>query len=154
MNIHPRPVFCRISSVDGVAGGWEIDDSVAFARELKARGIDAIDCSSGGVVGSAVARAVPRGLGYQVPFAERIRRDAGIATIAVGLILTGAQAEAVLANGQADLVAIAREALADPYWVRHAARALGADGFADWPHQYGWWLERREATLRRIRGGN
>jgi 2,4-dienoyl-CoA reductase-like NADH-dependent reductase (Old Yellow Enzyme family) len=151
-----KPVFLRISSIDGIDGGWDLDDSVAFARELAARGIDAVDCSSGGVVGSAVARAVPRGLGYQVPFAERIRRDAGIATIAVGLILTGPQAEEVLRNGQADLIAIAREALADPYWPRHAARALGADaaGFADWPHQYGWWLDKREATLRRMRGEN
>jgi 2,4-dienoyl-CoA reductase-like NADH-dependent reductase (Old Yellow Enzyme family) len=149
-----KPMFCRISSVDGIAGGWELDDSVAFARELKARGIDAVDCSSGGVVGSATARAVPRGLGFQVPFAERIRRDAGIATIAVGLILTGEQAEEVLRNGQADLIAVAREALTDPYWPRHAARALGAEGFADWPHQYGWWLDKREATLRRMRGGN
>jgi 2,4-dienoyl-CoA reductase-like NADH-dependent reductase (Old Yellow Enzyme family) len=147
-----KPVFCRISAIDGIAGGWELDDSVAFATELKARGIDAIDCSSGGVVGSAVARVVPRGLGFQVPFAARIRRDAGIATIAVGLILTGEQAEAVLQNHEADLIAVAREALADPYWPRHAARALGVEGFADWPHQYGWWLDRREATLRRMRG--
>ena len=147
-----KPVFVRISAVDGIDGGWELDDSVAFARELKARGIDAIDCSSGGIIGSAVARTVPRGLGFQVPYAERIRRDAAIATIAVGLILTGEQAEAVLQNGQADLVAVAREALADPYWPRHAARALGVAGFADWPHQYGWWLDKRDATLRRIRG--
>jgi len=147
-----RPVFCRISSVDGIDGGWDLDDSVALARELNSRGIDAVDCSSGGVVGSAVARAVPRGLGYQVPFAARIRREAAIATIAVGLILTGPQAEQILQNGDADLVAIAREALYDPYWPRHAAQALGAEGFADWPHQYGWWLDKRDATLRRLRG--
>src|SRR5262249_31381809 len=150
-----KPVFCRISSVDGVDGGWALDDSIAFARELKARGIDAVDCSSGGLVGSATARAVPRGLGFLVPFAERIRKEAEIATIAVGLIVSGHQAEEVLQNGQADLIAIAREALADPYWPRHAARALGADagGYADWPHQYGWWLDRREAALRKMRGG-
>jgi 2,4-dienoyl-CoA reductase-like NADH-dependent reductase (Old Yellow Enzyme family) len=147
-----KPVFCRISSVDGIAGGWELDDSVAFARELKTRGIDAVDFSSGGVVGSATARAVPRGLGFQVPFAARIRQEAGIATIAVGLILTGSQAEPILQNRQADLIAVAREALYDPYWPRHAARALGADGggFAGWPHQYGWWLDKREGTLRRL----
>jgi 2,4-dienoyl-CoA reductase-like NADH-dependent reductase (Old Yellow Enzyme family) len=149
-----KPVFCRISSVDGVDGGWDLDDSVAFATELKVRGIDAVDCSSGGVVGSATARAAPRGLGFQVPFAERIRREAEIATIAVGLILSGQQAEEVLRNGQADLIAVAREALADPYWPRHTARALGADagGYADWPPQYGWWLDKREATLKRMRG--
>jgi 2,4-dienoyl-CoA reductase-like NADH-dependent reductase (Old Yellow Enzyme family) len=149
-----KPVFARISAVDGMDGGWDIADSVAFAKELKARGIDAIDCSSGGVVGSATARAVPRGLGFQVPFAERIRREADIATIAVGLIVGGAQSEAILQNGQADLVAVAREALYDPYWPRHAARELGADGgaYAAWPQQYGWWLDKREPTLRRLRG--
>jgi len=106
------------------------------------------------VVGSATARAVPRGLGFQVPFAERIRKEADIATIAVGLILSGPQAEQILQNGQADLIAVAREALVDPYWPRHAARELGADGgaFAGWPQPYGWWLDKREATLRRMRG--
>lgn len=150
-----KPVFCRISSVDGIDGGWDLDDSVAFARELEARGIDAVDCSSGGVVGSAVARAAPRGLGFQVPFAARIRREAEIATIAVGLIVSGPQAEQILQDGAADLVAVAREALYDPYWPHHAARALGADasGYAGWPQQYGWWLDKREATLRRLRGG-
>jgi 2,4-dienoyl-CoA reductase-like NADH-dependent reductase (Old Yellow Enzyme family) len=149
-----KPVFVRISAVDGLDGGWDLDDSVAFAKELKARGIDAIDCSSGGVVGSATTRAAPRGLGFQVPFAERIRSEAGIATIAVGLILNGPQAEEILHNGQADLIAVAREALYDPGWPHHAARELGADdgGFAAWPQQYGWWLDKREATLRRLRG--
>src|SRR5215510_2268479 len=149
-----KPVFCRVSAVDGIEGGWDLDDSVAFARELKRRGVDAVDCSSGGVVGSATARAVPRGLGFQVPFAAHIRREAQIATIAVGLILTGSQGDDVLRRGEADLIAVAREALFDPYWPRHAARALGADagGFADWPQPYGWWLDKREATLRRLVG--
>ena len=148
-----KPVFVRISSVDGMEGGWELEDSVALAKELKARGIDAIDCSSGGVVGSATARAVPRGLGFQVPFAERIRREADIAAVAVGLILTGPQAERILQDGQADLIAIARQALYDPYWPRHAARELGADngGHANWPHQYGWWLDKREPVLQRLK---
>jgi 2,4-dienoyl-CoA reductase-like NADH-dependent reductase (Old Yellow Enzyme family) len=148
-----KPVFVRISSVDGVEGGWSIEDSVALAKELKLRGIDAVDCSSGGVVGSATARAVPRGLGFQVPFAETIRKEAAIATVAVGLILTGKQAEQILQNGQADLIAVAREALYDPYWPRHAARELGADSgnYAIWPYQYGWWLDKREPHLRRIR---
>jgi len=107
------------------------------------------------VVGSATARAVPRGLGFQVPFAGRIRREAEIATIAVGLILTGSQAEPILRNGEADLIAVAREALYDPYWPHHAAHALGleARGYAEWPHQYGWWLDKREGTLRRLIGG-
>ncbi len=140
-----KPVFVRISSVDGMEGGWDLADSVAFARELRVRGVDAVDCSSGGVVGSATTRAVPRGFGFQVPFAETIRREAGIATIAVGLIVSGPQAEDILKNGQADLIAVAREALYDPYWPRHAARALGADAgaYAAWPRQYGWWLDKR-----------
>ena len=149
-----KPVFVRISSVDGMEGGWSLEDSVAFAKELKARGIDAVDCSSGGVVGSATARAVPRGFGFQVPFAETIRREAGIATVAVGLIVDGPQAEQILQDGKADLIAVAREALYDPYWPRHAARALGADNgsYANWPHQYGWWLDKREPHIRRLRG--
>jgi 2,4-dienoyl-CoA reductase-like NADH-dependent reductase (Old Yellow Enzyme family) len=147
-----KPVFVRISAVDDLAGGWELADSIAFAAELKARGVDAVDCSSGGVVGSATTRAAPRGFGFQVPFAEAIRREASIATIAVGLIMDGPQAEQIIQRGEADLVAVAREALYDPYWPRHAARALGVDGFAAWPHQYGWWLDKREPILRRLRG--
>lgn len=148
-----KPVFARISSVDGMEGGWDLDDSVAFAKELKARGIDAVDCSSGGLIGSATTRAAPRGFGFQVPFAEKVRTEAGIATIAVGLIVTGPQAEQVLQNDQADLIAVAREALYDPYWPHHAARELGADGgaYAAWPQQYGWWLDRREPIIRKLK---
>jgi 2,4-dienoyl-CoA reductase-like NADH-dependent reductase (Old Yellow Enzyme family) len=147
-----KPVLVRISSVDGMEGGWTLEDSIVFAKELKARGIDAIDCSSGGVVGSATVRAVPRGLGFQVPFAEAIRKEAGIATVAVGLILTGTQAEQILQNGQADLIAVARQALYDPHWAYHAARELNADGggYDAWPKQHGWWLDKREAMLRKL----
>ncbi len=146
-----KPLFYRISSTDSVEeGGWQLEDSVAFAHELKARGIDVVDCSSGGIGGSATALRIPREPGFQVPFAEAIRRDADIATMAVGLILTPKQAEAILEAGQADLIAIAREALYDPFWPRHAAYALDADpGFEDWPDQYGWWLARREKGLVR-----
>lgn len=148
-----KPVFARISSVDGMEGGWDLDDSVAFAKELKARGIDAVDCSSGGLIGSATTRAAPRGFGFQVPFAEKVRKEAGIATIAVGLIVNGPQAEQVLQNGQADLIAVAREALYDPYWPHHAARELGADGgaYPAWPQQYGWWLDKREPIIRKLK---
>jgi 2,4-dienoyl-CoA reductase-like NADH-dependent reductase (Old Yellow Enzyme family) len=154
-----KPLFVRISSVDGVEGGLELADSIAFAREAKARGVDVIDCSSGGLMGSATAARIPRGYGFQVPFADAIRRDAEIATMAVGLILHPQQAEDVLASGAADLVAIGREALFNPNWPLHAELALretrgeiGDGTFAAWPKQYGWWLERREPGLRRLEG--
>jgi len=150
-----RPLSVRISSVDGVDGGLTLEDQIAFAREAKARGVDLIDCSSGGLLGSATAARIPRGYGFQVTYAEEIRRTAEVATIAVGLILHPQQAEDVLAGGQADLVAIGREALFDPNWPLHAELALGGGGgevFASWPKQYGWWLERREPGLRRLEG--
>ncbi len=139
-----RPLFFRVSSVDGVEGGWTLDDTVSLARELKARGVDVIDCSSGGIGGSATAARVKRQPGFQVPFAERVRRDGGIKTQAVGLITHPVQAEEIMAAGQADLIALGREVLYDPYWPHHAAQMLGADPqFADMPKQYGWWLVRR-----------
>ena len=150
-----KPLFFRISSVDGVAGpGWKIEDSIELARALKARGVDVIDCSSGGISGPVTSAMVPREPGFQVPFAAAVRRAAGIATQAVGLILDAAQAEAVLQTGAADLVAVAREALADPFWPHHAARALGVDAeFDAWPKQYGWWLRRRAKLLAAIGRG-
>jgi 2,4-dienoyl-CoA reductase-like NADH-dependent reductase (Old Yellow Enzyme family) len=137
------PLFFRVSSTDDM--GWTLEDTVALSRELKARGVDVIDCSSGGMTSrSPTASGVFRGLGYQVPYAARVRRDADIPTMAVGLIVGPAQAERILADGDADIIAIGREALLDPYWAHHAAQALGADpGFERWPKQYGWWLDRR-----------
>ena len=116
------PLFVRISSTDWVDGGWTIDDSVALARDLKGRGVDLIDCSSGG---NAAHAAIPLAPGYQVPFAERVRRDAGMATGAVGLITEPRQAEEILESGRADLIVVARQLLRDPYWPIHAAQALG-----------------------------
>src|SRR5882757_3513914 len=150
-----RPLSVRISSVDAIDGGLQLDDQIAFAREAKARGVDLIDCSSGGLLGSATAARIPRGYSFQVPYADEIRRSAKVATIAVGLILHPQQAEDVLANGHADLVAVGREALFDPNWPLHAELALGSGSgevFASWPKQYGWWLERREPGLRRLEG--
>jgi 2,4-dienoyl-CoA reductase-like NADH-dependent reductase (Old Yellow Enzyme family) len=148
-----KPLFVRVSSIDDVEGGWTIEDSVAFAGELKRLGVDVVDCSSGGILGSATAATrvlVPRVPGFQLPFSERIRRDAGVKTMAVGLILTPQQAEEALAAGRADLIAVGREALWDPNWPLHAAQALGVDPeFGQWPVQYGWWLTRREALLRK-----
>jgi len=147
-----KPLFVRISSVDGFDGGWSIEDSVILAKALKTAGVDIIDCSSGGnTAAGATASTGYRGPGFQVPYAGQIRQEAGIATMAVGLILDGPQAEAILQNGQADLIAIAREAINDPFWPRHQARAMGVDlDFADWPEQYGWWLDRRARGLHQL----
>jgi 2,4-dienoyl-CoA reductase-like NADH-dependent reductase (Old Yellow Enzyme family) len=150
-----KPLFVRISSVDDVEGGWSIDDSVVYAGELKKLGVDVIDCSSGGIQGSATAATkplTPRGPGFQLPFAAAVKARAGVRTMAVGLILNGPQAEGALKANQADIIAVGREALFDPHWALHAARALGADPeFALWPEQYGWWLTRRQPLLDRTR---
>ncbi|GHF35883.1 NADH:flavin oxidoreductase/NADH oxidase [Seohaeicola zhoushanensis] len=147
-----KPLFVRISSVDGFEGGWEIGDSVELAKDLKALGVDVIDCSSGGNQGaSKVSAGAPLPAGYQLPYAQAIRQGAGIATQGVGLILDGPQAEAALQAGQADLIAIGRQALFDPFWPRHQAYDMGVNAFADWPEQYGWWLNRRERSIQAIR---
>ena len=143
-----KPLFVRVSSVDGIDGGWTLDDTVALARELKARGVDVLDCSSGGLMGSATAARVKRSPGFQVPFAERVRKEAGITTMAVGLILDPHQAEQVLQSGQADLIAVGRQALYNPNWALHAEVALGVEGeYGSWPVQYGWWLDKRQHIL-------
>ncbi len=148
-----KPLFFRCSSVDDAEGGTQIEDTIALARELKARGVDVIDCSSGGILGAATAAArstLSRGPGFQIPFAERLRRDSGLKSMAVGLILTARQAEDALQAGRADLIAIGREALYNPNWPVHAAIELGCDpDLAMWPHQYGWWLTRRETVLNK-----
>ncbi len=126
------PLFVRISATDWVEGGWGIGDSVELARRLKALGVDVIDCSSGG---TALQAQIPLRAGYQVPFADRIRREAGVATAAVGLITSPEQANEVIRSGAADLVLLAREFLRDPYFPLHAAQALGAK--LDPPVPYG-----------------
>jgi 2,4-dienoyl-CoA reductase-like NADH-dependent reductase (Old Yellow Enzyme family) len=140
------PLFFRTSAVDGDANGWQLDDTVVLAQELKARGVDVIDCSSGGISGPATAGG-RRQPGFQVPYATRVRQETGLATMAVGLITHAQQAEAILTEGHADLVAIGREALVDPAWPLHAADTLGFDTtFKTWHEQYGWWLAGRLAT--------
>jgi len=149
-----KPLFARLSVVDGSVGGWGEEDSAQLARELAALGVDVVDCSSGGLTEETRALPVPRGLGFQVPFAERIRREAGVRTQAVGMIVDPQQAEAIVAQGRADLVAIGREALFDPYWPHHAAQALGADPhFERWPERHGIWLRKRAPGLARARAG-
>jgi 2,4-dienoyl-CoA reductase-like NADH-dependent reductase (Old Yellow Enzyme family) len=125
------PLFVRISATDWTEGGWTVADSVRLAGVLKTLGVDLIDCSTGGNVPTAT---IPVGPGYQVPFAEQIRREAGIMTGAVGLITTAAEAESVVAGGQADLVLLAREFLREPYFPLMAAQELGVD--VPWPVQY------------------
>ncbi len=125
------PLFVRISVTDWVEGGWNPDESVRLCVALKEAGVDLVDCSSGGLAAQAQIPVAP---GYQVPFAERIRRETGAATAAVGLITEPEQAEAIVAEGRADAVMLARALLRDPYWPLHAARTLGAD--AAWPSQY------------------
>jgi NADPH2 dehydrogenase len=127
-----KPLLVRISATDWVAGGLTPDDQVVFARELKARGVDLVDCSSGGIVPVGPPNAGP---GYQLPFADKIRRDAEILTAAVGLITTPELADEIIRNGRADLVVLGRELLRHPYWPLDAARVLGHD-IDYWPRQY------------------
>jgi len=128
------PLAVRLSCTDWVEGGWDIEQTIELARRLKAEGVDLIDCSSGGMVPHA---RIPAGAGYQVPFAERIRREAGIATAAVGAITDPAQADEIIRNGRADVVLLAREFLREPYWPMQAARALGRKDSLTTPVQYG-----------------
>ncbi len=118
------PLFVRISATDWQDGGWDIGEAVKLSSLLHARGGDLVECSSGALVPDAV---IPAAAGYQVPFAERIRREAGVMTGAVGLITEAEQADAIICTGQADLILLARELLRDPYWPLHAAGKLGAD---------------------------
>jgi 2,4-dienoyl-CoA reductase-like NADH-dependent reductase (Old Yellow Enzyme family) len=126
------PLFCRVSATDWVQGGWDLKQTIELSKRLKPLGVDLIDASSGGGVPYA---KIPVGPGYQVAFAEAIRKQAGIATGAVGMITDPAQADTILATEQADLVFLARELLRDPYWPRRAAKAL--DVRIAGPVQYG-----------------
>jgi 2,4-dienoyl-CoA reductase-like NADH-dependent reductase (Old Yellow Enzyme family) len=125
------PLFVRISATDWKEGGWDIDESVKLAAELKKIGVDLIDCSSGGLASDA--KIQPFGA-YQVPFAERIRNETTILTGAVGMINDASQADEIIRSGQADIVLLARAMLRDPYWPLHAAQLLGAEPEA--PVQY------------------
>ncbi len=130
-----QPIFVRISATDWKEGAWDIEQSVKLCSKLKEMGVDLIDVSSGGVVPGV---PIPVGPGYQVEFAATIRREAGIATGAVGMISNSAQAETILATGQADIVLLARELLRDPYWPRRAAKELGAKIKAPLQYERAW----------------
>ena len=139
------PVFFRASCLDGKGGAWDMEDTVRLARELKERGVDLIDCSSGGIEGPLTLALVPRAPGYHVPFAERIRREVGIPTMAPGFVTEARQAEDYLQSGKVDLIILARELMWNPNWPAHAAKALGAaDPLSLLPETYAWWLRRRE----------
>jgi 2,4-dienoyl-CoA reductase-like NADH-dependent reductase (Old Yellow Enzyme family) len=131
----PKPLFVRVSATDWAPGGWDIDECVELARMLKRDGVDVIDCSSGGTVPRPT---IPLAPGYQVPFAARIRRDAGIMTAAVGLITDAKQAEAIVGRGDADLIVMAREMLRDPYFARRAAKELGVAITPPIQYERGW----------------
>ncbi len=125
------PLFVRVSATDWVEGGWSVEDTVALARALAPLGVDLVDCSSGGLLPGVPIPVAP---GYQVPFAERVRCEAKVATGAVGLITEPAQAEAIVREGRADLVFLGRQLLREPAWPLRAARELGVE--APWPVQY------------------
>jgi 2,4-dienoyl-CoA reductase-like NADH-dependent reductase (Old Yellow Enzyme family) len=125
------PLFLRISATDWAEGGWDLDQSVEFARRVRELGVDLIDCSSGG---ASPEQRIALGPGYQVPFAERIRRETGVLTGAVGLITSAEQATGIVRRGQADLILLARQFLRDPYFPLHAACEL--DEHVDAPVQY------------------
>ena len=127
------PLSVRLSCTDWIKGGWDIEETVALSRQLKAEGVDVIDASSGGL---SPAQQISLGAGYQVPFAERIRHEADIATAAVGMITDPMQADELVRNGRTDLVLLARALLRDPYWPLHAAQAVHQAKLAPIPNQY------------------
>jgi 2,4-dienoyl-CoA reductase-like NADH-dependent reductase (Old Yellow Enzyme family) len=140
-----RPLFFRCSATDGPEGLWSIDDTIVLSRELRDRGVDVITCSSGGISGPINTAIVPRHPGYHVAYSDRVRREAGIKTVAVGLITEAHHAEQILRDGQADLIALARELLYNPHWPVHAAKGLGIENYLDvLPFALSWWLKRRE----------
>jgi len=144
-----KPLFLRLSVEDNA--GWGPDQSVALARLVKPKGVDVIDCSSGGMRGPPVISAGKIGYGYQVPYAERLRRDADILSMAVGLIIHADQAEAILQDGKADLIALAREMLYNPHWPMDAAQKMGLDQeFAAVPPPQAYWLAKRLSSVDSI----
>jgi 2,4-dienoyl-CoA reductase-like NADH-dependent reductase (Old Yellow Enzyme family) len=144
-----KPLFLRLSVEDNA--GWGPEQSVALSRIVKDKGVDVIDCSSGGMTGSPVVSAGPVGYGYQVPYAAKIKSEAGLMSMAVGLIVHADQAESILQRGQADLIAIAREVLYNPNWPMDAAQKLGVDKqFASVPPPQSYWLSKRASSVKGV----
>jgi 2,4-dienoyl-CoA reductase-like NADH-dependent reductase (Old Yellow Enzyme family) len=153
------PLFSRISAIDGIEGGWSMDDSIVLCQAMADLGVDVVDCSSGGISGAPsfrvdddgkpLTRSSARKPGFQVPYAERARKETDIKSMAVGVIIEAHQAEQILQSGGADLVALGREIMHDPFWPLHAAEILGADpNFKMWPQQYAWAVDRRSQIAR------
>ena len=144
-----KPLFVRLSVEDDA--GWGPDENVRLSRVLKSKGVDVIDCSSGGIRGAPVVSAGPVGYGYQVPYAEKLKKEALIQTMAVGLIVHADQAEEILQSGRADLIAIAREAMQNPNWPLDAAQKLNASApYALMPSPYEYWLEKRAKQVETL----
>ena len=145
------PLAFRLSATDWVDGGLEIEDTVAVARALKKEGVDIIDCSTGGIGGKDRPRRMKIEQGFQVPFAEQVKREADLASMTVGFLWDAHRCEDIIAAGEADMIAIARELLDDPNWVLHAAQTLEADvDHKLWPVESGWWLMKRQRLLDKL----
>ena len=145
------PLAFRLSATDWLEGGIEVEDAVETAKALKAAGVDMIDCSTGGIGGKDRPRRMVIEQGFQVPFAERIRESAGVASMAVGFLWDAKVCGDLVSSGKADMIALARELLDDPNWPLHAAQKLGADqNHSMWPVESGWWLMKRERLLSKI----
>jgi len=154
------PLFVRVSAIDGRDDGWSMDDTVVLCQAMAERGVDVVDCSSGGIAGAPRFRSddggkpltqnSARAPGFQVPYAERARKASDLKSMAVGVIIDPQQAEDIVQRGAADLVALGREIMYDPFWPLRAAEALGADtDFKMWPEQYAWAVDRR-SQIRRL----
>ncbi|MBT0667312.1 NADH:flavin oxidoreductase/NADH oxidase [Novosphingobium profundi] len=142
-----KPLFCRISTIDGAREGWNVEDSIVLAKELAKCGVDLVDCSSGGLRDSTVL-ANAREPGFQVPLSASVRHGSGVATGAVGLIIEPGHAEQILSEGDADVILLGRQALYDPFWPHHAAQTLQErSDFEGWNQQSGWWLRHRARSL-------
>lgn len=150
-----KPLFFRLSATDWVDGGWEAEDTVALARGLKDNGVDLIDCSTGGIGAGYDERFKPRRMalaqGFQLPFAEHLKKEAEIAAMGVGFLWDPEVAQEAIAEGKVDMVALARELLDDPNWSLHAARKLGEDkDHSFWKPQFGWWLNKRQRIMDKL----
>lgn len=146
-----KPLIFRISAVDWVEDGWEIDDTLELARVLKAHGVDMLDCSSGGIGGPGKPQRMTIGHGFQVPFAKAVREATNMGTMGVGFLWDAVEADRMVADGEVDMIALARELLDDPNWTLHAAAQIGADAnHAMWKPQFGWWLNKRERLIKKL----